>query len=85
MKNKLFNQLDAFPEFLNSHHLVQLGLYPSIDAVCLARLRGNSPDFVKLKGKVLYPKINVVEFLEVRMKKGSVTISAVNEVVESKE
>lgn len=71
MIKPLHAQLDALPEFLTSTHLVELGLFSSIDSAYLARLRNNSPDYLKLKGKVLYPKSSVIEFIEQRMKKGS--------------
>lgn len=71
MNKKLPSKFDLLPELLSSHHLVDLGLYTSINAAYLARLRCDSPDFLKLKGKILYPKNNVIEFLEARMKKGS--------------
>ncbi|MCX5922145.1 MAG: hypothetical protein NTX86_02355 [Candidatus Dependentiae bacterium] len=70
MSQNLHNTLSDLPQFLSSHHLVELGLYPSLDAVYLARVRGHSPDFIKLKRKVLYPKNSVLQFIEQRMKKG---------------
>lgn len=70
MSQTLHNTLNDLPQFLSSRHLVALGLYPSLDAVYLARVRGHSPDFIKLKRKVLYPKSSVLEFIEQRMKKG---------------
>jgi hypothetical protein len=70
MSQNLHNSLNDLPQFLSSRHLVDLGLYPSLDAVYLARVRGHSPDFIKLKRKVLYPKDSVLKFIEQRMKKG---------------
>lgn len=73
MNTRLSFKFDSLPELLSSQHLVELGLYASIDAAYLARLRSNSPDYLKLKGKILYPKSNVLEFLEARMRQGSTT------------
>jgi len=71
MSERVYDSLNSFPQFLSSQHLVDLGLYSSLDAVYLARLRGNSPDFIKLKRKILYPRNSVAAFLEKRMKKGT--------------
>lgn len=64
-------QLKDCAEFLSSHDLVNLGLFPSPDAVYFARLRGNSPDFIKMNRKVIYPKASVIKFIEQRMVKGT--------------
>lgn len=64
--------LDKMPEFLSSHDLVGLGLFPSTDSVYFARRRGNSPDFIKMGRKVIYPKASVVKFLEECLQKGGI-------------
>jgi len=64
-------KIDSFPELLTSHNLVELGLYPSVDAVYLARLRGHSPNYIKVGRKVLYPKHLVMDFIEKNIKDGS--------------
>jgi len=64
MSKQIFSQLDSFPEFLTSNHLVDLGLYTSIDAAYSARIHGKSPDFLQFKRKILYPKTSVLQFLE---------------------
>jgi hypothetical protein len=70
MNPSLLSTFSSLPELLSSQHLVELGLYPSLDAAYLARIRGHSPDFLKLHKKVLYPKRSVLEFIEHRMQKG---------------
>lgn len=70
MSDSLISGFDSLPEFLNSHDLVKLGLWPSDDAVYLARLRGLSPDFIKLGKKILYPKASVIEFIQRHLKSG---------------
>lgn len=59
--------LEQFPAYLTSEQLVQLGIYSSIDAAYQARIGGNSPVYIKLKHRILYPKQAVIEFLECRM------------------
>ena len=49
------NKLDSKKEFLTSRDLVDMGLFPSSEAVYLARHRGVGPDFIKFGSKVLYP------------------------------
>ena len=71
MIDNIHNALDDMPQFLSSRQLVQLGLYPSLDAVYLARVRGQSPDFMKLKRKILYPQHRVLAFIEQNKKKGT--------------
>lgn len=65
-------ELKNYPEFLMSHHLVELGLYGNLGAVRSARWRGSGPDYIKLQKKILYPKKNLIKFLQSRMKMGSV-------------
>ena len=58
--------LHQMPEYLSTQHLIQLGIYPSIDAAYQARVKGYSPRYIKLRHKVLYAKQSVIEFLENR-------------------
>ena len=71
MNHNIFEALVSFPEFLSSEHLVQLGIYKSIDAAYQARLHGHSPGYIKLRKKILYPKQAVAEFLASRIKSGA--------------
>lgn len=66
MRDELAITLEEYPEFLSSVHLVKLGIYNSIDAAYLARVRSNSPAFIKMKHKILYPKKAVIDFLAER-------------------
>lgn len=63
MEEMLLEALKSLPLFLTSKDLVELGFYPSEDAAYLGRVRGNSPDYVKMKRKILYPKASVVEYV----------------------
>lgn len=74
MSEKVSN-LDDLPEFLNSHDLIKLGLFTSYDTVFLARKKGNSPDFVRIGRKVLYPKASVIAFVKKNLKNGSLSKS----------
>ena len=65
------NKFQSLPEFLTSDDLVKLGLYLSTNSLYFARLRGKSPDFVKIGRRVIYPKESVVEFITSNIKKGS--------------
>lgn len=62
-RKHLIEELKDFPVLLDSHDLVKIGLYPSIDACYLARKRGHSPSFIKLKRKVIFSKTAVIDFL----------------------
>src|SRR5690349_14397525 len=67
---EVFMTLPNTSNFLSSRDLVSLGLYPSTDSVYLARVRGNSPDFIKLGRKVLYPRESVMRFIQERLHQG---------------
>jgi len=71
MEKALFSNFDSLPALLSTHDLINLGLYASIDAAYVARIRGQSPAFLKLTRKILYPKQSVIEFIEQRIHKGS--------------
>lgn len=73
MTNITTAKFDLLPEFLSSRDLIKLGLYPSLAATYSARVRGCSPNFIKLKHKILYPKMGVIEFIERYMQSGEHT------------
>ncbi len=70
MKNPISSSLQQMPEYLSTQHLIQLGIYPSIDAAYQARINGYSPEYIKLRHKILYPKRSIIEFLTNRTKPG---------------
>ena len=76
MQNIQLPNVDGKQEFLTSSDLVDLGLFPSVNAVYSARKRGVSPDFVKVGAKVLYPKSCVVDFVKSCFKKGKSQVDA---------
>lgn len=68
-------KLNTLPEFIRSIDLVNLGLFPSEDAVGFARRRGLSPDYMQHGRRILYPKAGVISWIEKLMKKGDISIS----------
>jgi hypothetical protein len=64
------NIFEQMPEYLSTRHLINLGIFSSIDAAYQARCNGNSPDFIKLRHKILFPKQAVINFLASRLHSG---------------
>jgi hypothetical protein len=62
--------LTLFPAFLSSNDLVSIGLFSSLEATYEARRKGKSPDFIKIRRKILYPKEGVLAFIERHRYKG---------------
>lgn len=72
MSNLISTKLEALPEFLTTKDLMSLGLFRDLDAACIARKEGYSPDYIKVGRKILFPKSRVIEFLESRMQNGNI-------------
>jgi hypothetical protein len=72
MQNIIISKIDSLPEFMRSSDLVDLGLFPSEDALQGARKRGLSPDYIKHGRRVIYPKASVIEYIAKLMRKGDV-------------
>lgn len=64
------SSLEGFPAFLSSHHLITLGIFKSLDRAYIARKNGNTPKYIKLKHQFIYPKCEVISFLEGRLEGG---------------
>lgn len=60
------NTLEEMPDFLESKDLVALGIYNRLNATYVARLDGSSPPYIKLKHRILYPKQQLIEWLQER-------------------
>lgn len=71
MNDIVSEKFKALPELLSSHDLVDLGLFRSPTAAYLARLRGYSPDYIKIGNLVKYPKSKVLEFIQKQLQNGS--------------
>ncbi|MFA6534689.1 MAG: hypothetical protein WCS92_00355 [Candidatus Babeliales bacterium] len=71
MVNKQCFSIDSMPALLSVGDLVAIGLYSSTNAAYLARVHGNSPDFIKLKRKVLYKRESVADFIHQHTHNGS--------------
>jgi hypothetical protein len=67
---KIVSSLEGFPAFLSSHHLVKLGIFKSLDRAYVARKNGNTPKYIKLKRQFIYPKYEVISFLQDRLEGG---------------
>jgi hypothetical protein len=66
-------KFNSLPDFLRPEDLISLGLYTTSDAAYWARTKGESPTFIKLGRRILYPKKAVIEFLESRMRSPHIT------------
>mgnify|MGYP003646973476 CR=1 FL=1 len=55
--------LKKLPEFMTTLHLVDLGLYPSRQAVHLAIRRKQAPPFMRIGKKIVFPKCSFIEFI----------------------
>ncbi len=65
------NKLDALPELLDINDLILLGLYDHKHGAYRARRNGNSPSYIKMPHKILYPKDSVRTFILERFRDGS--------------
>lgn len=69
-------KLDLLPDLLDGKDLIALGLYGHKNGVYRARSKGKCPSYIKLPGKVVYPKEAVREFIIARYHDGSVPKSS---------
>lgn len=69
---EFLKKLDSFAEFLDINDLIELGLYSHKNETYRARRKGNSPHYIKMPGKILYPKEAVKEFILSRLHDGQV-------------
>ena len=56
-------KLDGFPDLLDGKDLINLGLYKHRNIAYRARKNGYCPSFIRLPGRILYPKDAVREFV----------------------
>jgi hypothetical protein len=64
---------EKLPELASSGDLVALGLFSSQTALSRARKRGETPTFIRFsRGRILYPRDSVLDFLVSRTFSGSV-------------
>ncbi len=59
----LHQLLEKYPAFLTASDLVELGLWPSAQAVFLARKQNKTPNYIKIGQRYKYPKASVIEFI----------------------
>lgn len=65
-------KLDILPELLDLNDLITLGIYANKNGAYQARRNGNSPSYIKMPHKILYPKEAVRTFILERFRDGSV-------------
>ena len=59
------------PELASSKELVNLGIFSSEVALCVARKLGRGPTFIKFsRGRIRYPRASIIKFLTDRIKEG---------------
>jgi hypothetical protein len=63
--------LKDFPELLSCDDLVELGIFTHANAAYHARYNGSGPSFIKLKGRIVYPKECVKQYLLSGFKEGA--------------
>ena len=63
MEELIERLLDPYPDLLSSQDLVRIGLFKNIQMAHYMRSIGNSPPFMKVGQKVLYPKEGVQKFM----------------------
>lgn len=74
----VINEIETLPLFLQVKDLVDLGLYPSENAVYLARRRGDVPDYITFGRRTVFPRESVIEFLQTGFKKGNIPSKSEN-------
>jgi len=80
----MLKKIDILPDFLTTNDLVNLGLYPSLDSAYFARIKSDTPPFIKLGRRVLYPKDKLVQFIEYHLINGKRYQSNLKQTVMSK-
>ena len=63
MKDLISRLLERYPDVLSSKDLIELGLFSSICMAYRARKVGESPPYIKVGQKIMYPKEGVMEFM----------------------
>ncbi len=68
--NELMETIQKYPNLLSVKDLIDLGIFSSNDYAYESRVKGNSPDYIKVGHKILFPRESVIQFLQNRFKKG---------------
>ena len=62
---------ERIPELASSKDLVDLGIFSSEVALCLARKHRKGPTFIKFsRGRIRYPRTSVIKFLKDHINEG---------------
>jgi len=67
----IIKNIEFMPDLLSPIDLVKIGLFGSRNAACMARVNGKSPDWIKVGGRIRYPKTSVIDFIKENLKDGS--------------
>lgn len=70
MKKSVISSIDSMPALLRSNDLIALGLFKSKSEAYLARVHGESPNYIQMKRKILYKKDDVLDFINKRICSG---------------
>lgn len=58
--------VENLPDPCTQQDLVEVGLYPNLQLASQARKVGNTPEYIKLGKKILYPKLGIIEWLNTK-------------------
>lgn len=68
MSDYLFEKIEKnYPELLRTRDLIAIGLYSAACVAWTARKNNKGPEYVRLDGKIVYPKAGVIEFLKEKL------------------
>lgn len=72
MSDCIFEKIEKdFPELLRTRDLIAIGIYSAACVAWTARKNNKGPAYVRLDGKIVYPKAGVIEFLQKKLMKSS--------------
>ena len=64
IRSQLLETLKDYPEFMNSKHLVELGLFTSLQQYSIAKQKDKLPPHIIMHTKrLLFPKVGLIEWL----------------------
>ena len=76
ISESFLKKLDALPELLDTDDLIAIGLYDHKSSAYRARKNGNSPSYIKMPRKILYPKDAVRAFIIDTIRDGSTPMNS---------
>ncbi len=68
MSDCIFEKIEkTYPELLRTRDLIDIGIYSAACVAWTARKNNSGPAYVRLDGKIVYPKAGVIEFLKEKL------------------